>query len=625
MANNLLKMLNEFEPSKTRITSDNFDKVFDEWMVFAPKGRKTQAYVQDFFEDVSCPNAYFNTAQNDNADELNIQAYLEFWNKYKRPNNVNEFAAQKDRLVDLWSRRTDGEFFTPTFYADLGHEYLERYLGEKMYTKHWWDMCCGTGNLTKKCPDEMFSRLHMSTLNEEDVNILKNTKFKNAHVFSQNFLNSDMNYDFLETSKDWVFILNPPYSASPTIRDEHKKGIADTQIGALMKDASMNKASSNLTTQFLWKIKQLVDKYNLNVTVGMFTQISFAMNPTYASFYKEWLNTFHFVNGFCFHCSEFEGTTGEWPVVFSVWSSSGENNPVDVDVYENRQLVGKKAFFTPSEPLSKWVKRPKNVIEFVPFTSAITVASPDKTINLTKLPENAMGFAVFAANDVMHSKQAYLLSAPYANGSGWGITKDNFEESLVALGLRAIIKGTWLNDKDQFNTPDILHDDYVTLKNNIILWLLFSNFNHSSSLVVNYNEEKVNIKNHFFWLDGYVSEWLAEHTINEQAMDLLNHCNTLYETLLPYKHLADSKYQLERYDAGWYQWRKALCGQNSPSIMINSMYTEYKKKHKELTNVLIPMVYDLNILPKEVHFSKMKNSKQSRLHQALTRNRARVK
>jgi hypothetical protein len=618
MANNLLKMLDDFEPTKTYITSNNFDKVFDEWMKFAPEGHDTQTYVQAFFEDISergTYDVYHHTVQTASGDvQLNHWAYLEFWGKYARPGNLNEITSQKDRLVDLWSRRTDGEFFTPTFYADLGHAYLSKHLGEKMYTTPWWDMCCGTGNLTKKCPNEMHSQLYMSTLNAEDVDILNSSKFKNGHVFSQDFLNSDMNYDFLETSTEWVFILNPPYSASPTIRDDHKKGVADTRIGALMKEAAMNKASSNLTTQFLWKIKQLVDKYNLNVTVGMFTQISFAMNPTYSSFYQEWLSSFKFIDGFCFHCSEFEGTTGEWPVVFSIWSSSGSQKSVDVDVYENRKLVGKKAFFTPSAPLSKWVKRPKNTIDSVPFTSAITVASPDKTINLTKLPEDAMGFAVFAANDVMHSKQAYLLSAPYANGSGWGITKENFEESLVALGLRAIIKGTWLNDKDQFNAPDISHDDYINLKNNLIVWLLFSNFNHSASLIANYNGEQVDIKNHFFWLGGYVNEWLSNNEINSHSSELLKHCNLLYEMLLPYKHLAEAKYQLNRDDSGWYQWRKALCGQNAPSQLINSMYTEYKQKHKSLTNVLVPMVYDLNILPKEVYFSKMKNSKQVRLH-----------
>lgn len=617
---NLLKLLNEFEveqASVTEITSENFDDVFDKWREIVPSGFATQAYVQAFFHDLANKGCVEKDrlvlTTHDTEITTDCKLHQNFWLKYKRPVDLSPITSQKDRLVDLWSRRTDGEFFTPSFYATLGHDYLKRFLGDNLYSYSWWDMCCGTGNLTKDCPEEMFSNLYMSTLNEEDVNILNHTKFKRANVFCQDFLNTDDEYDFLQTSKNWVFILNPPYSASPTVRDEHKKGVSDTKIGLRMKNDSMNKAASNLTTQFLWKILQLSKQYNINITVGMFTQISFAMNPSYSHFYNEWKKCFGFVNGFCFHCSEFEGTTGEWPVVFSVWSTQTDAQSVVVDIFENQKKVGVKEFSTPNNPLSKWIVRPKNIIESVPFTSAITVATPDKTINLTKLPQNALGFAVFAANDVMHSKQAYLLSAPYANGSGWGVTQENMEQSLVALGLRAIIKGTWLNDRDQFSVPDD-NDLYKQFKNDMIVWLLFSNFNHTSSVSVVYDNKFVDIQNHFYWKDGIIADWLINNNIGIEAQQVVNHCNNLYNMLQPYKNNADSKYQLSRADAGWYQWRKALCGQNAPNQIIADMYSEYKKIHKTLTQALMPMVYELHVLPKEEYFSKMKNSKQNRLH-----------
>jgi len=625
---NLLKVLTDSSDwdnnGPALIDEDNFDLVFEQWKNMVPTGHNTQTCVQAFFEDLGCngvtQGCFICLATADDTILVPSPEHANFWSKHTRPKNLKALSAQKDRLVDLWSRRTEGEFFTPDFYAKLGHKYIHEHLKDKTYQTHWWDMCCGTGNLTKPCPEEMKGRLFLSTLNQEDIDILLDESAEPSQVFSQDFLNTDDNYAFLENVKEWVFILNPPYSASPTVRDEHKKGVGETLVGARMKEHAMNKAASNLTTQFLWKIAQIAKKYKLNITVGMFTQISFVMNPSYAQFYKDWLDVFGFVNGFCFHCSEFEGTTGEWPVVFSTWSTDcqGSSN-VTVDIYEQRKLVGTKSFAPARQPLSKWVDRPKNTQDAPPFTSAMTVASLDKTINLCKLPDNALGFAVFAANDVMHSKQAYLLSSPYANGSGWGVLESNFEQSMVALGLRAIIKGTWLNDRDQFNVPDTTSEHYESFKNDLIMWLLFSNFNHSASLECKFMDTHYDIQNHFFWKEGrFAGDWLKGRSFGDEAVAILQHCNKLYDMLQQYSVTASPDYQLSRWDAGWYQWRKALCGKNSPNKVIVEMYSQYKKKHKALTDALVPKVYELGVLPREMYFDKMKNSKQVRLHKLKT-------
>jgi hypothetical protein len=581
----------------------------------------TQICAQAFFEDLRNKNRVVSGSQviiKAAGTEIRIptKEHLSFWSKYIRPNDIEPIAAKKDRVVDLWSRRTEGEFFTPEFYATLGHSYLSDSLGNIYQDYAWWDMCCGTGNLTRNCPSSMYHKLYLSTLNQEDIDIIESTAYSGANVFAQDFLNTSNVYDFLLQYKKWIFILNPPYSASPTVRDEHKSGVSDTLIGEQMKAAQMNKAASNLTTQFLWKILHITQRYDIEVSIGMFTQASFIMNPTYRAFYQEWCKTFNFASGFCFHCSEFEGTTGEWPVIFSIWNNRGNHKPVVLDVYESRNKVGVKEFFSVTKPMSKWIDRPKNTVDSVPFTSAITVATPDKTINLTKLPENALGFAVYAANDVMHSKQAYVLSAPYANGSGWGITPDNYEQSLVAVGSRAIIKGTWLNDKDQFSTPNVDDSQYEQFKNDMIIWLLFGNFNHSAGLDVSYNGQNYNIVNHFAWrTESFTREWLKSHQFSPEANELIDYCNHLIDTLEEYKESADSKYQLHRPDAGWYQWRKALCGQNSPNKSIEDMYKRYKKIHKQLTEILIPQIYTLGILPNNQIELVVKNSKLKRLHQ----------
>jgi len=623
----MLKVLNDFtaeeQARKTEITASNFDTVFLHWRRMIPGHINTQTCAQAFFEDLQNKGVLHDSHAIIDLPNTSISIlktdYLNFWTKHERPTNIGLIAAKKDRVIDLWSRRTDGEFFTPEFYASLGHQYIANNVRDNPYKDYaWWDMCCGTGNLTRDCPESMYERLYLSTLNQEDIDIVIDTSYAGAVVFQHDFLNTDNTYEFLSKHKNWIFMLNPPYSASPTMRDEHKSGVSDTLVGEHMKNAQMNKAASNLTTQFLWKITKLIQKYDINVSICMYTQASFIMNPSYQAFYKEWCKVFNFVSGFCFHCSEFEGTTGEWPVLFSIWNNFGEAKPVVVDIFESRNVVGIKEFKSAEKPMNKWVRRPKNIVESVPFTSAITVATPDKTINLTKLPENALGFAVYAANDVMHSKQAYILSAPYANGSGWGITEDNFEQSLVAVASRAIIKGTWLNDKDQFCEPNIQHLEYEKFKNDIIIWLLFGNFNHSAGLDVMYDGKSHNIVNHFSWRSpSFTQQWMQSHSFGQEAQDLIDYCNTLVAVLEQYKDGASPQYQLHRPDAGWYQWRKALCGANSPNKTIEDMYKQYKKVHKQLTIALIPQIYALGILPQNNVVLQAKNSKQNRLHKML--------
>jgi len=603
------KALKKFDrATRTLITERNLQYVCEDWKGQFAVNVDSQQAAKAFLEDL----------ESGVAKDVPLEEHKKFWLKYTKPEDLTTLLALKDRLVDIGDRRYDGEFFTPLSYAKQAHDYLQEAFGE-IYERHWWDMCCGTGNLTHHCPSEMHERLYLSTLNQEDVDIIvRSARFPNANVFALDFLNAEDYVIHLGNHK-WLFILNPPYSAAPTVRDEHKEGVSDTRIGNEMRALKLGKAAQNLTAQFLYRIASIVKEHNTDVIIGMFTQPSFVTNPGFKPLYQQWRNVFGFKGGFCFHCSEFEGTTGEWPVLFTMWESQPNGKPVEVDVFEQRMLVGKKVFGGTENPMNKWVERPKNIIEYPPFTSAITVATQDKTINLTKLPEKAYGFAVYAGNDVMHSKQAFILSAPYANGSGWGITIDNFEESLVCVGSRAIIKGTWLNDRDQFSAPNTSHEKYFEFQDNLIAWLLFSNFNHSSSIECSFEGIDYDIKNHFFWRQGTVtSDWLfaTKGVLWEESIAVIDYCDKLYDECQNLRHegKADPKYQVHRADAGWYQIRKAFYSSASPYPELPPLYKQYKQLHKALTQKLIPYVYEMGVLPREVFFDKLKNSKNKRLH-----------
>jgi hypothetical protein len=62
------------------------------------------------------------------------------------------------------------------------------------------------------------------------------------------------------------------------------------------------------------------------------------------------------------------------------------------------------------------------------------------------------------------------------------------------------------------------------------------------------------------------------------------------------------KFQLDRWDSGWYQISRGLFGKDvpfQPSPGMLEMMREFEVQHKTLGDRLRPMIYDLGFLPRQ--------------------------
>jgi hypothetical protein len=651
------------------ITRHNFDSIFKEWHANFAADKDPQVAALAFLLDLQLQGIkdeasgrvvlrcevpvgertkYFDI-------RVPIGKYESFWSSYLRPPTNDEMAAiieRKDRLVVMQLRRTTGEFFTPLPYCSLAHQYLaesipDRYEGlaphHSMYDDyHWFDPCCGTGNLTIDCPPNMLGKLFMSTLNQEDIDVVRNSgQNPNATIFRFDFLNDGEEKfpvelrEALVDGKPWIFILNPPYAGGTGGQYSDDDGAArtdmsNTAVGRRMRALKMGHACQNPMTQFMIRIGEIAKEHGLDANIGLFSQSVLWTGSGLAGFRASLRRQFSSVGGFSFHCSEFQGTSGDWPVIYTMWKVGTSENEVIVDILDGPDVVvGQKIFAAAQNLLSKWVDRPKDTTVRPAMNGALGVVDKAK-VSLDRLAADGIGYLYFNSNDVQHSGGgSYTTSGPNHHGHGWSITPTNFHDSMVCYAARKLVIPTWLNNRDEFSVPDLTHPDYEQFALDAIVWSLFHGSNQTSSLGnISYKGQVYDIPNHFFWMtpeemsniDGlprpiwqqcrtakprFVASWLKEHEddLCEDAQKVLRLGKELVRLSAPHRMDALPKFQLDRWDSGFYQIRMGLYGSKDVPFKLNpgvmDLMEQFKVQHKALSDRLRPGIYDLGFLPKE--------------------------
>jgi hypothetical protein len=647
---------------KQLVTRQNFVSIFETWRAqFAPKLNQQDAALAYLYDLQNL--RYVNTDAGSvllgppgKGIELRVptERYLAFWQVFRIPPSNKELAAilaRKDQLVAMQLRRETGEFFTPLDIAALAHQKLLEVVPDAYENYLWWDPCCGLGNLTLACP-EMPGRLFLSTLNKQDVEAVKQSgESPEALVFDHDFLNypdEDLPKplrDKLTPGSKWIFFLNPPFAAGTDLAssfgdgEKPKTGVSDTQVGTDMEAERLGHACQNTYAQFMHRIQLLVRAYQLDATVCLFSKALFTTGTSYQDFRSSWFSTFTSVGAFTFPSSEFAGAKGAWPVLFSMWksgaSASGQPVEVEAEVYERDttgELVrtGLKVFSPSSTPLTKSVLRPNGDVVAPPMTSALAVKT-EGNVRLDRWATGSVAYLSSRGNDVQNSGGfTALLSGPYSNGHGWSVLPVNFETSLVCFAARKLVKATWLNDRDEFSVPDTSHPKYAQFVQDAVVWGLFHGSNQTSSLGnVEYKGQTYDIPNHFFWLDPeevadydglpaplyrqcqkaakrprFVATWLRTQgkTFSPDAQKVLDLAADLVKFSASKRPHAEPRFQLDRWDAGWYQIRNGLYGKDVPFTKTPEMiaaWESFQVAYRELTERLRPMIYALGILPKE--------------------------
>lgn len=640
-----------------RVTEHNLSKIFDYFCKNVLKG-KTKLSGHDmveifmgvigdkmnYFQHPSNPNILVCKGRNVNINGNAFKSFFGYFDRNYTPQETMCLNGIADRLIVDADRRNSGDFWTPTMFVDYAHDMISKKLGEDWKEKYVvWDNCCGSLNLTR---DYKFGELYCSTLYQSELNIGADynpeaTKFQfdflNDEIVSKNSLLGVYNdklpkglKDALINNKPIVFFINPPYATANVMStdEKHKAGVAKTMINEQMLKDKIGASSQNLYAQFLYRIIQIKNEFNLtNCHIALFSPTLFLTGSSYAKFRKVFLNEFSFDNAIQFKASHFADVADNWGISFSIWHNGEtfEKNNFNYTLIDNENgeivEVGNKVVYNIDglKTANDWCKEPikKLKTEDAPqISSAVKVKDSGRG---TIVP-NAIGYFGSNSNNVdMNMQFVAMYSSCSSRSHGYSITADNFDRCTALFSARKLIEKNWVNSKDEYLAPNTEHPAYNEFVNDSLIYSLFhSSSNQSSLRNVDYKGKKWDIKNEFFWLSNkeienlsntngftqtyndartskerYVYNKLQTITLSPEAQSVLDKASDIVRNTFKYRELFNQEhpeYQIMNWDCGWYQI-KALAKEYAKSD-----YEEFVKLFKELENKMRPMVYTLGFL-----------------------------
>ena len=328
---------------KIRITKDNIVNIYDYYdeNVLKENTLTTNEKANLFIQLVINPNENFihpkkSVVVTKSYGELNINRnqFTSFFSHFEgdvySPKEKENLTALVDRLVEEETRRKKGEFFTPTAFVDLAHDYISNTFGSDWKEKFVvWDNSCGTMNLTR---DYKFNELYCSTLEQSDIDTANQMGYNpEATKFQYDFLNGDFDVlpeglkTAINSGKEILFLINPPYATARTDKNDSnsKLGVAKNKTNSEMLNLNFGEATKNLYTQFLYKI--LTYNTNNNIKVGMFSPNLFLTSKSFKNFNTFVKNKININGGFLMDARNFDGTS-MWPISFTMFSNTNPNS-----------------------------------------------------------------------------------------------------------------------------------------------------------------------------------------------------------------------------------------------------------------------------------------------------------
>lgn len=550
------------------------------------------------------------------------------------PKEKENLTGLVDRLIEDTTRRKKGEFFTPTPFVDLAHQYIAEAFGESWRDDYVvWDCAWGTGNLTR---DYKFKELYCSTLEQSDIDTANQMGYNpEAIKFQFDFLNdSDSKLpDGLKLAlktKKVLFLINPPYIKSAPNKGNDSAGVCETMIGDIMRKEKMGIASSQLSCQFIYRILEYA-KTNKGIELCIFNKPNFLTSDGFRHLRGKITKQFSYKNGFLLQSKHFSGTSSRWGIGFKIFLNQ-EKGPktdfifdvVDCDDFSQINFVGKKTIYNCDEKTkSNFIFKnfPKNDIILPPLKSALKIDEKKEKRGCSK----AICYMGNHSNDVMHQNFIFLTSSVISEEGNKPVTKENLPKVTALFTARKAIKGNWINDKDEYMAPNEDHPEYQQFVNDSLVYSLFNNSSQQSSLrQITYKEKLWDIKNEFFWMskeelsslaneelfdDLYKDAKLSEERhvykllfkeggyekLSPDAKELLDYATNMVKNSISFRellHEAHPEYHLNAWDAGYAQL-KLVWKEYMPEE-----FKTFRAMYKKFEDRLIPLVYQLGFLKK---------------------------
>ena len=656
---------------RTQITPDNLKQVFDKWVETVGKeivNAESENYAEFFYADVMS-DGKVSTHEHLSAELLHkgnkpifllngktyeiasMDGYSQFWAIYDRPPK-EEFRSclleRRDSLIPVDERTFKGAYYTPLNVVDKAYDLLEKTLGSNWQKDYYvWDMCCGVGNLEAKHSNHR--HLFMSTLDQEDVNIMKAAKIcVSAERFQYDYLNDDITdngeidysltnkipqtlqnviRDANDGKKKLLVLINPPYAEATSSdnatkgvgTDASKTGVAKTKFAEIGM-TEFGKASNELFTQFVARIAKEIP----NATLAMFSTLKYVNAQTMEMFREKWKA--QYLDGFAVHSKSFDGLKGDFPIGFLIWKTfnavAGEIKqskytfPTEIacEVLDrSANPIGEKKFYNASNEkyLTCWIERLKpNKEVCIPLKNAIEAGNATKDLRGTRWCDNAVAYFWCNSNDMQQATtRTALFSSGFNGGHGIYVTQENLWKTAIVFTVRKIVSHTWLNDRDQFLQPNCeLPDDF---KNDCLIWMLFNGSNLTASANdLEWNGKKWNIVNHFIPFteedvgasDRFESDFMVQYmqgkTFSAEAQAVLDEGRKIWQAYFKqtFNHKIREELKLNRPDVGWYQIRQALKAQSESGNSVPVSFTAFESAYKALSEKLRPQVYHFGFL-----------------------------
>lgn len=450
----------------------------------------------------------FNSTKAFFTDEQ--KAHTQFWNRYDRPPKREYWdyiVGRRDLLVPADVRERKGSFFTPQIWVELSQQYIAKELGENWQDEFYiWDCAAGTGNLLNGLLDKY--KIWASTLDKADVDVMQET-IKNganllpSHVFQFDFLNDS--FDKLpeglreiindpERRKKLIIYINPPYaeagdSKQLTSSGKNKKDVAVSHATYHKYLDKIGIAGREVFAQFLYRIYDEIP----SVIIANFSTLKNLQAPNFKGFRRAFQPKLSKI--FLVPANTFDNVKGTFPIGFFIWNTDEKEpfNEILADVYDAKaNFIGTKkivSFDGLSGNIGHWVNKLRD------------------DSNSQKV-----GFMSNGRNDFQNQKLVYFMNKKeqMPTPRGWWITPKNISRMMIFVAIRHAIPADWLNDRDQFLTPDTECENDEQFVSDCLAYSIFSGANTiQSSIGINhwipFVEDEVGAK------DAYKSHFLIDY------------------------------------------------------------------------------------------------------------------
>lgn len=637
-----------------RVTEHNIAEIFEYFVQSVlrdPNRIEPHDLVETFIGVLLSPMDYYQHPSNRNVlvahgnrYPIYGDAFISFFDYYNRnytPEENMKFTEIADRLIEDTIRRRNGEFFTPASYVDYAHRMLEHTFGENWRKEYVvWDASCGTKNLTR---DSRFKELYCSTLLPNDLK-LSSRYNPEAQSFIFDFLNAPLDtlpaglLKALNENRPIISFQNPPYGRAGRSDTGGgtmgiSRGAADTEVNRQMRNEGMGACSANLYAQFMYRLMKIKQENHLtNFSLGLFTPTLFFSGSSFSNFREAFLSEFEFVEGVQFRASSFADVTDSWGIAFTVWKSGVTVNKKEfpftlIDRNESGYIepFGAKIVYniSDSESLGRWVREEQCNGAPSRCPNLSSALNPSNVGNRL-FREGLLGTIINSANNVDQNATgvAIFSGVGYKGGNGCiFIGKENFKRACTFFAVKKLILCDWINSKDEYMAPDSSNPKLEEFMNDCLVYTIFSPAGNQSSLrAIPFEDEQYDVKNEFFFMsrdailelanthsnmdcyqdartdkDRFAYTLLTSTALSKEASAVLKKAISLVELSFHYRdvfNMEHPNYQINNWDAGWYQLKALLYESNKKEL------AEFQVLFNNLSEKLRPLVYELGFLKK---------------------------